>query len=136
MQPITSSLEGKQSTYGELLEQLSPEGFNLANWEYDGGYFDRKLDEKGMVFLRIPVAVREGELDNADARLEIGQPFVLKHVYQTGNDPDTGYMGSHVIQPLINQFQEPVDKDAPLDGNWVNRAEEIVRRLERTLLFE
>lgn len=135
MQPITSTLEGKQGTYGDLREQLSPEGFSLANWEYDGGYFDRKLDESGMVFLRIPVVVREGELDNTDALLEVGQPFVLKHVYQTGNDPDTGYMSSHFIQPLINQFQEPVEKDAPIEGNWVNNAEDIVRRLEQTIVF-
>lgn len=130
MQAVSSSLEGKQAAYGDLKKQLEPEGFVLANWEYDGGYLDRKLDDADMVFLRIPIAVREGELDNHDARVEIGQPFVLKHVYQAGNDPDTGYMGSNVLSPLMNQFQEPIDKDAPLESHWVAKAEEILRTVE------
>ncbi len=136
MHRIPSRLEGKQGTYGDLREQLVPEGFVLANWEYDGGYFDRKLDEAGMVFLRLPITVREGELDSPDARVEFGQPFVLKHVYQTENDPDIGYIDSRVISPLINQFQEPVDKDAPVDSRWAAKAEEIVRGLEQRIIHE
>lgn len=135
MQAISSSLEGKQGTYGDLIDQLEPLGFNLANWEYDGGYFDRQLDDTGMVFLRLPIAVREGELDNRDARIEFGRPFVLKHVYQTSNDPDIGYAASQVLSPLMNQFQEPVDKDASIESQWIAKAEEVLRSVELEVII-
>ncbi|MGD8191944.1 YugN family protein [Brevibacillus ginsengisoli] len=135
MQAVASSLEGKQGTYGDLMDQLESEGFVLANWEYDGGYFDRKLDDAGQVFLRLPIAVREGELDNREARVEFGRPFVLKHVYRTGNDPDIGYMGSQVIAPLMNQFQEPVDNDASIEPQWIAQAEEVLRLIELEVIF-
>jgi hypothetical protein len=129
MQPIHSSLTGKQGTFGYFRDSLAPDGFTLANWDYRKGYLDRQLDDKAMVFLRLPLEVREGELDNPDALLELGTPFVLKHVYQTGVEENIGYTNP-VTSPLMNQFQEPIDKDAPVDQAWIEKAKSIVRELE------
>jgi len=130
MQPIHSSLTGKRGTFGYFRDALSPEGFTLANWDYRKGYLDCQMDDKAMVFLRVPVDVREGELDNPEALLELGTPFVLKHVYQTGVEENIGYYSSHYAAPLMNQFQEPIDKDAPVEQAWIDKATSIVRRLE------
>jgi hypothetical protein len=129
MQPIHSSLTGKQGTFGYFRDSLAPDGFTLANWDYRKGYLDRQLDDKAMVFLRLPVEVREGELDNPESLLELGTPFVLKHVYQTGVEENIGYTNP-VTSPLMNQFQEPIDKDAPVDQAWIEKAKSIVRELE------
>ncbi len=131
MQPIHSSLTGKLGTYGYFRDSLAPDGFTLANWDYRKGYLDRQLDDKAMVFLRLPVDVKEGELDNPEALLELGTPFVLKHVYQTGVEENIGYSATPAAAPLMNQFQEPINKDAPLDRSWVEKAEAIVRDLEQ-----
>lgn len=129
MQPIHSSLTGKQGTFGYFRDSLAPDGFTLANWDYRKGYLDRQLDDKAMVFLRLPVEVREGELDNPESLLELGTPFVLKHAYQTGVEENIGYTNP-VTSPLMNQFQEPIDKDAPVDQAWIEKAKSIVRELE------
>ncbi|QQE73877.1 hypothetical protein KDJ56_18695 [Brevibacillus composti] len=129
MKTIQSSLAGTRGTYGYFREALEPDGFTLANWDYDQGYLDKKLDDQGMVYLRIPVQVQEGELDAADAWLEMGTPFVLKHVYQRDVEEDIGYY-SAVASAVMNQFQEPVDKDDAVEDHWVRKAEAIVRDLE------
>ncbi len=130
MQPIDSSLTGTRGTFGYFRESLEPNGFTLANWDYHRGFFDRKLDDQGMVYLRLPVTVKEGELDSPDAWLELGTPFVLKHVYQTGVEEDIGYYVP-VASAAMNQFQEPADKDAPVEQVWMRKAEAIVRELEK-----
>ena len=125
-----TSLPGTRATYGYFREALEPNGFVLANWDYERGYLDKQLDDQGMVFLRIPVKVLQGELDSSDAWLEMGVPFVIKHVYQTGVETNTGYV-EPLASSLMNQFQEPVDKDAPIEERWVQQAEQIVRQLEK-----
>ncbi|NGQ96649.1 hypothetical protein G3578_15910 [Brevibacillus sp. SYP-B805] len=132
MQTIESRLAGVEGTFGDVRDLLAPDGFSLANnWEYYAGFFDRKLDEEGMVFLRLPFDVIQGKLDTADARIRFGTPFVLKHVYQTGVEEHIGYTSGPLVAPVVNQFQEPVDKDAPLERHWVQQAEAIVRQLEK-----
>lgn len=131
MKTIPSSLTGTRGTFGYIREALQPD-FTLANWDYEHGYFDRKLDDRGMVYLRLPVKVLQGELDSADAWLEMGTPFVLKHVYQTGVEEDIGYL-EPVASAMMNQFQEPMDKDADLEQKWINKAQAIVKELERRL---
>ncbi|MBO8164569.1 MAG: hypothetical protein H0Z34_12720 [Brevibacillus sp.] len=133
MQMLHSTITGKEGVFGQIRELLADDGFTLANWDYDRGFLDRKLDDKGMVFLRLPLEVRHGHLDEADAQVQFGTPFVLKHVYQSGVEEHIGYEGSNVIAPLVNQFQEPVEKDAPLDDGWVEKAEAVLRRVERKL---
>lgn len=133
MREITSSLTGKQGIFDAWRETLREENFNLANWDYYNGYFDRQLDEKSTVFLRLPIDTIEGQLDEPDAVVKFGVPFVLKHLYQTDNDPDIGYASGPLIAASVNQFQEPADKDAPVEDGYVDRAEAILRRLEQRL---
>ncbi|MFS0556199.1 YugN-like family protein [Brevibacillus sp. 179-C9.3 HS] len=131
MKQINSSLPGTRATFGYFREALQPH-FTLSNWDYEQGYFDRALDDKNMVFLRLPVKVLQGELDSPDAWLEMGQPFVIRHVYQTGVEEDIGYM-EPLASGLVNQFQEPVDKDAQIDSRWIRKAEAVVKELENRL---
>ncbi|MBG9803077.1 YugN family protein [Brevibacillus laterosporus] len=130
MKQIASQIEGKQAIYGDLMETLGKEGFTLSNWEYRSGFLDRKLDDKGMVFLRLPVQVVSGELDQPHAVLRFEQPFVLKHIYQTGSDDDIDYA---VVSSMFNQFQEPINKDADIESIYITQAEELLRRLEQTI---
>ncbi|ERM17694.1 YugN family protein [Brevibacillus laterosporus] len=133
MKQIASQIEGKQATYGDLMETLGKEGFTLSNWEYRSGFLDRKLDDKGMVFLRLPVQVVSGELDQPQAVLRFEQPFVLKHIYQTGSDDDTDYAAASVVSSMFNQFQEPINKDADIESTYMVQAEELLNRLEQTI---
>jgi hypothetical protein len=133
MQPIESSLKGRTDIFADVRDVLAPEGFTLANWDYQQGFFDCQLDDKAMVFLRLPVEVREGQLDYPDALIEFGTPFVLKHVYQTGLDPDIGYATGPQTAALVNQFQEPADKDAPIESHWIQKGEQLVRKVEELI---
>ncbi|UFJ41196.1 YugN-like family protein [Brevibacillus humidisoli] len=133
MEQLNSTITGKQGSFGQIRDNLEPEGFTLANWDYDRGFFDRQLDDRAMVFLRLPIEVRHGHLDEGDAQIEFGTPFVLKHVYQTGVEENVGYQSSKVAAPLMNQFQEPIEKDAPLDEEWVQKAEMVLHRIEQKL---
>ncbi|RNB60285.1 YugN family protein [Brevibacillus gelatini] len=128
MKKIQSSLPGTKATFGYFRESLEPH-FTLANWDYEHGYFDRSLDDKNTVYLRIPVKVLQGELDSPDAWLELGEPFVLRHVYNTGVEEEIGYYAP-VASAVMNQFQEPLDKDAEIDPRWIRKAEAIVKELE------
>jgi len=128
MHMIESKIDGERGSFGEIREVLAPEGFTLANWEYHSGFFDRQLDDRAMVFLRIPIEVQTGELDNDSAIVRFKTPFVLKHVYQTDVEEEIGNYTN--LSPLMNQFQEPVDKDAHVSGEWVEKAKEVLRRIE------
>lgn len=131
---ITSSLAGKQGIFDQVREIVEQDQFTLSNWEYAYGYFDKQLDHASMVFLRIPIETVTGELDDPAAVVQFGNPFVLKHVYQTGNDPDIGYASGPAVAAAVNQFQEPVDKDAEVDNEYVEMAKQIVHRLEQRLM--
>ncbi|MGO0059210.1 YugN family protein [Brevibacillus fluminis] len=134
MRKIPSSLTGKQGMFDTLREVLREDQFTLSNWEYEYGFFDKQLDMKAMVFLRLPIDTVSGELDDPAAVVQFGHPFVLKHVYQTGNDPDIGYASGPAIAASFNQFQEPQDKDAEVEDDYVEMAKQIVRRLEQKLV--
>ncbi|GED29871.1 MULTISPECIES: YugN family protein [Brevibacillus] len=131
MKSIQSSLPGTRGTFGFFREALGP-NFTLANWDYEQGYFDQALDDQNMVYLRLPIKVLQGELDSADAWVELGTPFVLRHVYQTGVEQDIGYY-EPLASSAMNQFQEPLDKDAKVSSRWIHQAEAIVRELENRL---
>lgn len=133
MRQIQSSLTGKQGIFDQVRETLREDQFTLSNWDYDYGFFDKQLDEKGMVFLRLPIETVTGELDDPAAIVQFGVPFVLKHVYQKGNDPDIGYASGPAVAAAVNQFQEPADKDATVADGYVDTAQQIIRRLEQRL---
>ncbi|MFM1653456.1 YugN family protein [Brevibacillus sp. B_LB10_24] len=131
MQSINSRIEGQTGEFGVIGEMLAADGFTLAsNWDYDKGFFDRQLDDQAMVFLRIPFVVQRGVLDEADADIELHKPFVLKHIYQTGVDEDVSAYTGPVAAPMLDQFQEPLEKDAEVEPEWVDKAAEVLRTVE------
>lgn len=136
MIPVSSSIANKEAAYPELCKLLSSQEFALGgNWEYDHGYFDRYLDQEHMVWVRIPFKVTggnfEGDCAASNATIRLEQPFVLKHVYNEGLDLKADAM---VYKALVDQFQSPVDPDAPVESHWVNEAKNVLKRVEAELL--
>jgi hypothetical protein len=130
---ITSKLENHVEEFVNLNDYLGKFEFTLGgNWDYEHGYFDRYLDEAHQVWLRIPFQVTSGTMDgltdDSDAVVKLGTPFVLKHIYNEGLDPEAV---PNVYGSLINQFQEPVDKDAAVETHWVKQAEHILQEVEQ-----
>jgi hypothetical protein len=130
---ITSKLENHVEEFVNLNDYLGKFEFTLGgNWDYDHGYFDRYLDEAHQVWLRIPFQVTSGTMDgitdDSDAVVKLGTPFVLKHIYNEGLDPEAV---PNVYGSLINQFQEPLDKDATVETHWVKQAELILQEIEQ-----
>ncbi len=127
-----TGIEGFQTTYQKAKDLLYPEGFTIGGgWNYDHGYFDHPLDwetEQGYrYYLRIPVYAMKGEIEEPNAVVELGKPFVIKHEFRTKNDP-AGDAG--VVSSLVNQFSEPVPTDnAEIDEQWIARARKLVERI-------
>ncbi|WJH34951.1 YugN-like family protein [Paenibacillus sp. CC-CFT747] len=103
-----------------------------GNWEYDHGYFDANLDEAQKIWVRIPFTVIHGTFDGdtkeSDAVIRLGKPFALKHLYEEGLDNEARPM---VSAALVNQFQDPVDKDAEIEQKWLDEAENLLKRVEQ-----
>lgn len=133
--PILSELENHVEGFVTLNNFFGELEFTLGgNWDYEHGYFDRFLDEAHMVWLRIPFEVTSGTMDGisdaSDAIVKLGTPFVLKHIYNDGLDPEAV---PNVYGGLINQFQEPVDKDADIEAHWVEQAKHILQVVEQNI---
>ena len=130
---ISSALENYKDQFVNLNHSLAEFGFSLGgNWDYNQGCFDRFLDEAHKVWLRIPFQVTSGTLDgisdSTDAVVQIGAPFVLKHLYNEGLDQAAA---PNVYASLVNQFQEPIDKDAPVEEKWIHQAKQILAEVEQ-----
>ncbi|WP_248930268.1 YugN family protein [Paenibacillus hamazuiensis] len=133
MEQLQSGLAGKEESFDAARDYLSGYGFTLGgNWTYENGCFDCSLDEAQKVWLRIPFQTTSGEVDgNAErtgATILLGQPFVLNHVYNEGLDAEAHGAG------MLNQFQEPVDKDAPVGDEWVSKARQLLKEVEQNWL--
>jgi hypothetical protein len=133
--PILSNLEDHVEGFANLNNFFEEWEFTLGgNWDYEHGYFDRFLDEAHMVWLRIPFQVTSGTMDGdsdaSDAIVKLGTPFVLKHIYNDGLDPEAV---PNVYGGLINQFQEPIEKDADIEAHWVEQAKHILQAVERNI---
>lgn len=133
---IPSSLENREEAFVNLYRSLKELDFTLGgNWDYEKGSFDRSLDEKQQMWVRIPFRVTHGTLDGdsdeSDAVVLLGTPYALRHLYREGGDPtaDVQVMGA-----LVDQFQTPVDKDAEIGDEWAEKAREVVRKVERNLV--
>jgi hypothetical protein len=129
---LDSALAEREEAFDKVRTFLHGFEFVLGgNWDYEHGYFDRYLDEGHKVWLRIPFEVTHGALDGdsetTDAVIHIGSPFVLKHVYNEGLDKEAQV---RTYGALIDQFQEPVDKDAPVESDWVEKAKQLLRQIE------
>lgn len=136
MIPLSSAIENREAAFLNLNDYLGQFEFALGgNWEYDHGYFDRYLDEEHKVWVRIPFTVTsgtfDGDNDSSDAVVKLGQPFVLKHLYNDGLDHEADAM---IYKALVDQFQAPVDKDAPVERQWVTKAEELLKKVEQGLV--
>lgn len=132
MVPLESTLVGREEAFNQVRQYLNTKEFSLGgNWDYDHGYFDRYLDEAHKVWLRIPFQVTHGVLDgdneSTTAVIEIGSPFVLKHVYNEGMDKNAQ---AGFVTSLVNQFQDPLDKNAPVEDKWVSQAKALLKEVE------
>lgn len=119
---LDSRIEGTEHLLFELEQALKPIGFVIGdNWEYNHGFFDYKINENdGILFLRIPFFTTKETLDRKGVKVRFGTPFLLNHQYQAGLDD--GVHGG-VLSGIINQFQEPSDRDAyiPEDDGYQGR---------------
>jgi hypothetical protein len=125
---IPSSVEGKQLDLYKLEQMLKPIGYSIGgNWDYNHGAFDYKInDEVGYQFLRLPFSAVDGQLDADNCTVELGRPFLLSHKYQIGLD-------DQVSAGTLNQFSEPVDKDASFPEQYVETGKVLVKELESIL---
>ncbi|PYI57588.1 YugN family protein [Paenibacillus flagellatus] len=136
MKPIQSVLENRTDEFDRFKDYAQRFGFTLGgNWDYDHGSFDRALDEANKVWLRLPFEVIRGRLEggestNTGTQIQFGQPYVLKHLYNEGLDAEAV---PRTYGALVDQFQDPVDKDADVEEHWVNRGTELLRQVERGL---
>jgi hypothetical protein len=133
MKPLTSKLDQVQESFDSVRAHLQQHEFVLGgNWDYDHGYFDRNLDEANKVWLRIPFQVvtgrLEGDMEATDAFVQIGTPFVLKHVYNEGLDSEAE---AESYGALIDQFQTPLDVDGEVEDKWVQEASQLLTEVER-----
>lgn len=136
MIPLQSSLEHRTADFDRAKEHMQSHEFTLGgNWDYERGCFDRSLDEARMVWLRLPFEVTRGRLEgeetaNPGTQIQWGTPFVLKHIYNEGLDAEAV---PRTFGALVDQFQDPVDKDAEVGQIWVDKAAEVLRRVEQGL---
>jgi hypothetical protein len=125
-----TSMENYEGQFIDIRQFFHEQGYDEGgNWDYDHGYFDRKLaDSPGYLFIRVPVFVKEGEFGDDEAFVRLGKPFLLRHKYQVANDD---YVDMTVINATYNQFAEPEDADATVTEEEVAETKEIIRRLDQ-----
>jgi hypothetical protein len=129
---IPSSLTSQVKNYVSASNDLAEYGFDLGgNWEYDHGSFDCVLDEANKVWLRLPFDVTIGHLDNekqeSNAKIQFGQPYVLKHVYNEGLDQEAQ---PRAIGALMDQFSDPIDPDDDIESHWIDKARQKLNVVE------
>jgi len=129
---LPSKVEGMQFDLFKLEQKLKPIGYSIGgNWDYDHGAFDYKInDTEEYDFLRLPFEAIDGQLDANNCTVQLGRPFLLSHVYQTGIDDRVDTAGT------FNQFQEPLDEDASFPKKYIDNGKALVKELEEILLKE
>ncbi|WP_173915770.1 YugN-like family protein [Halobacillus sp. Marseille-Q1614] len=134
MYALESILTGEPYSFSTLEQELTPLGFKLAdNWDYDHGYFDCQLaNEEGYHFLRIPFTAVSGDLDSPTSSpiVRVGEPFLLTHLYQDGIDD---HVREGNFRAMIDQFQEPKDKDAKVPEKFIPQGRELLQEVESRL---
>ena len=132
---IQSRLESTEHDFVQIKRVLETQGFVIGgNWDYGSGSFDLNLDEKNKVWLRLPFEVLRGNVDDQtednDASVKLTTPYVLRHLYREGNDPEAQM---RTVGALFDQFQAPVNPDADVHPEWVEKAEQVLRDAETKL---
>ena len=83
---------------------------------------------------RLPFEVLRGNVDDQtednDASVKLTTPYVLRHLYREGNDPEAQM---RTVGALLDQFQAPVDPDADVHAEWIEKAEQVLRDAETKL---
>lgn len=134
MVPLSSAIESTNHEFTAVNELLRQHRFALGGgWEYDRGTFDHYLDDDHKVWLRIPFTVVSGNIDveaDSNATIQLGQPFVIKHLYNEGTDPEGSV---RLFGALFDQFQAPVNPDAKVESHWLDQAKQVLSRLEQVL---
>ncbi len=129
---LQSAIENFKGDFIQLDRLFNEKGFVLGGgYEYDHGYYDKALDweenKEHRAYLRVPVTAIDGSIGTRTATLQIGKPFILKHVYQTQeNNP----VNAGLISSTFNQFAEPEDPDARLESKWIQRGQSELEQLE------
>ncbi|WP_228552382.1 YugN family protein [Gracilibacillus salitolerans] len=126
---LDSKIENNVYSYQQVKDILEKEGYALGGaWEYDHGYFDYKLaNDGGYHFLRIPFHSVRGEIEHDASVIRIDKPYLLTHRYQDDVD---AYAESSVIQAAFNQFQAPIEKDADIPSNYIEKGKVVLQNLE------
>ncbi|WP_087972695.1 YugN family protein [Oceanobacillus rekensis] len=131
MLKLQTDIEGTKAYFGDVHRLFKSNGFTFcSNFEYDHGKFDMVLCREGgeTIYIRIPFDVLQGELDHPSAYIQFGQPYVIKHIVNTGLDWDEN---SLLTTTGFNQFQEPVDKDGKIldKSRWEEAGEQQIHRM-------
>lgn len=132
---MDSSIEGNIRDYIHTRNELDKLQFSLGgNWDYEGGSFDKFLDDHRTVWLRIPFVIAKGAFDgeaaDIEARIQMGKPYVLRHLYREGLD---GTAEIHTYGGLVDQFQKPFDEDAEIAPEWIEKGSVIMKQVEQLL---
>ncbi|KAB8131825.1 hypothetical protein F9U64_13265 [Gracilibacillus oryzae] len=129
MYELESSIQNKIFDFNQLKEVLEHAGYSLSGaWEYDHGYFDYRLaKDDAYHFLRIPFHTLNGQIEDKNVAVKLDQPYILTHKYQ--NDVDATAESS-VVQAAFNQFQTPVEKDADIPGEYIEKGKQVLAQLE------
>lgn len=129
---LNSALSGVRLEKRAAEDFLMSRGFTIGGgWDYDHGYFDFVFTKKPHYdVLRIPVSVKRGDFEQPSALLEIGVPLVLRHKYQSGIEEERDTVLGFGAGPL-NQFQNPVEKDADVDRQLVDSGKQLIGLLEQ-----
>ncbi|MGO4107799.1 YugN-like family protein [Paenibacillus sp. YAF4_2] len=133
MIPLSSTLEARQQAFTDSRDWLEQHQFSLGgNWDYINGSFDRALDNENKVWLRLPFQVTNGSVvdvtADTNAIITLGTPYVLRHEYQEGNDPEAS---ARVVGALFDQFQAPSNPDAHIDPRWIDKAKQVLAEVEK-----
>lgn len=128
---LQTRLEGQVASFGVVSNCIQELGYHLGgNWDYHKGCFDHVLCREGgeTIYIRIPFLVTEGELDDHDASIQFGTPYIIKHVVHVGLDRDES---SLLDATGFSQFQQPIDTDGKIiDKNrWIHAGEVAVEKL-------
>lgn len=141
MIPVPSEIEGKEATFGEIEESFQNEGFVLGgNWEYESGYFDAALEQEGgeTIYLRLPVQVVKGELNDKEATLKFLQPLIVRHVVNTKMTYDDSLplvdQMPLATNNLVNQFQKPLEVDGDIQ-NEEHRIQEAQAAISKIISY-
>lgn len=128
---LDTPIQGQQMRFGDIYPYLLENRITLGgNWEYDEGMFDGAILQDGpdTIYLRMPFEVLSGMVDDPDAVIVFGQPFLIKHVVNVGLDHE----GADLLATTgLNQFQSPAEKDAEIHhkSHWEEEGERIVQEL-------